>query len=82
MPSTLDTILPILTDTYGEGGMVRALAEHLSVKIDRWDSPNPVQPTYGARDREDMVRQTCWDWFSGGTTAEGVARRIEEALVR
>jgi hypothetical protein len=24
--------------------------------------------------------RVCWDWFSGGTTAESVARRIEEVL--
>lgn len=76
--STEDTIRPILTKTYGDGSMPRALATHLAEKIDAW--PDSGQPTYGAETREDMIRLTCWDWFSGGGTAEGVARQIEAAL--
>lgn len=70
--TTRDVIAPILHDTYGEHAMVRALADSLAKRLDAgdWDS----------RGREHMVVQTCWMWFSGGSTAESVGRRIEEAL--
>lgn len=71
-------IAPIITSTYGDTIMAREFAGHLANKINAW--PDTPTPSYGARSREDMVRLTCWDWFSGGGTATGVARRIEEAL--
>ena len=63
------TITPIITSTYGDNDMSRALIAHLVGKI----------PTLG-QSRQHDVMLTCWDWFSGGTTAESVARKIEEAL--
>lgn len=70
--STLATVLPIITKTYGKGSMANALAAHLAEKIDRND--------FDSRGREHGVMLTCWAWFSGGSTAESAARRIEEAL--
>lgn len=71
-------VAPILKLTYGEGVMVDALADELAKKLAAW--PDCDQPRYGAETREDMTRLMCWDWFSGGGTAEGVARKIEVAL--
>jgi hypothetical protein len=70
--TTEDVIRPIVTSTYGKGGMVDALVTHLASVIDgrKWDS----------RGREFRVMVTCWDWFSGGTTADSVAQKIEAAL--
>lgn len=73
------TIRPILGETYGDGSMVDALAIDLSERIERWND-HPSQPSYEDRTREDMIFQTCWNWFSGGSTAESVAKQIEEAL--
>jgi hypothetical protein len=25
---------------------------------------------------------TCWNWFSGGTTAESVAKKIEQEMLK
>ena len=73
--STDAIIGPILVATYGDNGMTRALIVHLADLIDRGGRP------YGAtREREYTVMRTCWDWFPGGGTAEGVARRIEGVL--
>lgn len=77
MSDTLDTlklILPIIEKTYGRGSMPRALAAHLAEKVEAWDGSDEH------RSREDMIRLTCWDWFSGGTTAASAARKVEEAL--
>lgn len=74
---SFEVVEPVIRKTYGKGGMAEALAKHLAEKIDAWPGG---QPRYGAESREDMIRLTCWDWFSGGTTAEGVARQIEERL--
>lgn len=71
--STLDVIRPILRATYGEGTMVDALADHLAEKLDAGGHGHYAS-------REDMVTSLCWDWMSGGTTAEVVARRIERVL--
>lgn len=70
--STLDVIHPILAETYGETETVYSMASWLAKRIDRqdWDS----------RGREYMIMLACWDWFAGGTTADGTAKRIERAL--
>ena len=67
-----EAILPILSKTYGAGSYTEALAAALADRISHecWDS----------RGREYMVMLACWDWFSGGTTAEATARKIEEAI--
>jgi hypothetical protein len=72
---TRDVIAPILRDTYGKGSMVESLADHLAQKIDAHDGSQRYSGS-----REDMVFRTCWDWFSGGSTAEAVAEEIEAAL--
>jgi hypothetical protein len=74
--STLAIVKPILVKTYGAGSMTLALADHLAESIDnyipRWKSQGS--------NRESMIRETCWNWMTGGTTAERVARDIEAAL--
>jgi hypothetical protein len=77
MTSTLSVIQPILYATYGKGGMVKALAEHLAEKIDNYA---PTLTDLEDEDRERMVMLVCWNWFSGGTTAASVAKKIEAAL--
>lgn len=74
MPSqrTRQIVGPIIVRTYGSGSMVDALTNHLVEKIDAGD--------FDSRGREYMIMRVCWDWFSGGGTAENVARKIEEAL--
>lgn len=74
---TREIIAPILRETYGKGRMVDSLADHLAQKIDAWPD---AKPRFGVRNREDMICMTCWDWFSGGTTAESIAKEIETAL--
>jgi hypothetical protein len=77
MSNTASIIAPIVTKTYGDTDMATALVENLAEKIDDWPRR---RKHHSFRDREDMVRMTCWDWFSGGSTAECVAEDIEAAL--
>lgn len=70
--TTRQIITPILKLAYGEGGMVDSLATHLAWKIDAGD--------FDSRGREHMVMRVCWDWMTGGSTAEAVARKIEGTL--
>jgi hypothetical protein len=78
MMTTYEKIAPIIFETYGESEWAAYFTDHLSKKIDNW--PIRVPPSYFAETREDMVRLTCWDWFSGGSTAEYVAEKIEAVL--
>lgn len=76
--STYEKILPIVTEIYGDGIMAEGLAKQLAEKVEDFD---PSEFDYhGDEQREDMIRLTCWNWFSGGGTAEIAAERIEEAL--
>ena len=75
--STREIVTSIIRETYGRSDMADALARHLAEKIDSFVGEDNGRPV---RSREDMIWRTCWDWFSGGTTAENVARKIEEAL--
>ena len=63
-----------ITKTYGDNGMSRALVAHLAEKIASFE------PRHKRDTRQDMVMRTCWDWFSGGSTAASVADKIETAL--
>lgn len=64
-----ETITTIITNTYGKTPMAKELASDLISKIPKWSD-----------ERERHIMMTCWSWFSGGSTAEVVARKIEEAL--
>lgn len=70
--TTLDLIWPTISNTYGASSSSRAMAAELVRRIDAedWDS----------RGREYMVMRICWDWMTGGGTAESAARQIERAL--
>lgn len=76
--TTRERIAPILHETYGKGGMVDSLADHLAEKIDSWPGAPPTRDVRGTR--EYMVAMVCWNWFSGGDTAGRVAEKIEAAL--
>jgi hypothetical protein len=69
-------IRPIVVAYYGDGELPLALTARLAEKIANPD----IQPRYGYEGREDMIRMTCWDWFSGGGTAQCVAQDIEGKL--
>lgn len=71
--STQERIEPIIRRTYGGNAMAERLAHYLVELIEAWE-PDELET------REDMIRDTCWNWFAGGSTAELVARQIEEAL--
>lgn len=70
----IDQIQPIVEHAYGKGSMSQALAEHLAKSI------NNYRPHFPGQTREDMIRETCWSWMTGGGTATIVAQRIEAAL--
>lgn len=78
MTDTQKTIAPIVYETYGNSQMAKALIVDLAKKIDGYQ-PQADDGDYG-RSREYVIHMTCWNFFSGGTTAESVARKIEEAL--
>lgn len=72
----LEIIQPIIFDVYGDTAMARALAEHLAERVENTDWRK--ETSYS---REDSIRNVCWDWMTGGDTAQYVANRIEAALV-
>ena len=76
--TTRDVITPILYRTYGKGKMVDSLADHLAAEIDAW-APDPRLRGTNL-DRETMIMRVCWDWMTGGSTAESVAREIDRAV--
>lgn len=76
--TTLEIVQSVLEPIYGSGSFPQAGYQHIAKKVDAW--PN-CKPSYHARDREQMILHTCWDFFTGGGTAEIAARRLEEALV-
>jgi len=68
----LEIIEPIILEVYGDTEFARSLATHLAQSLtvpERWE-----------RTREDTIRVICWNWFSGGSTAQYVAERIDGAL--
>jgi hypothetical protein len=72
--STLDAVSPIIARIYGTDETAAALALQLVERIDAWE------PRFPNETRENMIRETCWMWFSGGSTAAIAARDIEAAL--
>lgn len=70
-----ETIRPFIEETYGDSPMSRGLTRHLAERIQ--EHPNG-QHGLG---REEMIRMICWDWMTGGSTAESVAADIEDALI-
>jgi hypothetical protein len=72
--NTADIIRPILIETYGKGGLVEALVDNLADAIDHvWQNDE--------RDElERSIMLSCWNWFTGGCTADMTATKIMEAL--
>ncbi len=75
---TTATIRPIIEDTYGKDALSDTLIKSLVHKIETFEAED--HDSYYGRSRENIVRETCWLFFSGGSTAASVARHIEEAL--
>jgi hypothetical protein len=69
---TYTAILPVVQRIYGAGDWTEAMTRELARRLDAkdWDS----------RGREYMVMMVCWDWMTGGTTAEHAAKEILVAL--
>lgn len=63
---------PIIYETYGKGTMITSLVNILAKGI--------ISGDYHYRTREDFILHTCWNFMTGGTTAEYVAKQIEQAL--
>lgn len=67
----MDSIIrTVVTNRYGRNPMANGLADDLIEKIPGWDKD----------DRERQIMLTCWNWFSGGSTAEVVAHQIKMGL--
>lgn len=68
-------ITPIVEEVYGKSSFIDAfiidLADHILI---------PHHRIKNLRSREEEIRHTCWNWFSGGDTAASTARKIEAAL--
>jgi hypothetical protein len=71
----LEIIQPIIIDVYGDTAMARALAENLAERVENADWRG-----LGDYNREDSIRNICWDWMTGGDTAQYTAERVERAL--
>jgi hypothetical protein len=73
-------IRPILSEIYGHSATVDAMVEDLAERIHAFEPRD--EDFFGPADkqREDMIRLQCWNWFSGGGTAAIAAERIEAAL--
>jgi hypothetical protein len=71
-----DALWPDIATTYGDNGVSRALAAYLAEKITNGEFEKD------SRGREYRIMVTCWNWFSGGTTAESVAKKIEQEMLK
>jgi len=72
----LEIIEPLVLEIYGDNVMSRGLVNHLIYLLEG----EGKTPLYRWEEREDRIRLACWDWMTGGSTAEYAARRIETAL--
>jgi hypothetical protein len=70
-------ILDALRHVYGKGRMVDALAATVDGKFDGWLRGEGQAAHHGL---EYAVQMECWNWFSGGGTAEIAARRVVAAV--
>jgi hypothetical protein len=69
---TYDTILPVVQRIYGAGDWTEALTRELARRLDLMD--------WDSRGREYMVMMICWDWMTGGSTADYASKEILTAL--
>jgi hypothetical protein len=76
--TTEDLIRPIITGTYGDNGLSRAVVYELAERIDRW--PDTIQPNYGSQNLRDLIMNVCWHTFTGGMTAEYVADSVMDMV--
>jgi len=72
-------ILDVLEDTYGKGVFVDALTDELVRQIPQWKLEHDANPGLQS-EVERLIMMRCWDFFTGGTTAESVAHRIKMKL--
>lgn len=70
-------ILTEARQVYGKGGMVDAMAATLDGKWDGWVAREGNAGYHGL---EYAVQMECWNWFSGGGTADIAAKRIVAAV--
>jgi hypothetical protein len=78
MSERLEAIRGQLRHVYGKGQMVEALAETIDSKWSGW-----LAGDGNARHDDGIeyaVQMECWNWFSGGGTAEIAAKRIIAAV--
>jgi hypothetical protein len=68
-----EIITRIVTNRYGHNAMARGLADDLIAKMPDWNALD-------GDERERQIMLTCWNWFSGGSTAEVVAHQIKMRL--
>jgi hypothetical protein len=68
-----EIITTVVTGRYGQNAMAYGLAEDLIKKMPDWNEED-------REERERQIMLTCWNWFSGGGTAEIVAHQIKMAL--
>lgn len=73
-----DQILDVLESIYGKSYLCPVLAEELAKKVPEWQKEE--REGKARRDCKEEIRIRCWDYFSGGDTAEVAARRILEAI--
>ena len=78
MSETADKIREAVYEVYGKGAMADGLIEDLAKRIDACE---PVVTEGDALRRSDTIFKTCWNWFSGGSTAELATQDIEESLL-
>jgi hypothetical protein len=72
----------VIKDTYGNTEFVGAAVQDVANTIDKYnlDADYRTVSQRRGRTREDVTMLKLWDWFSGGTTAENAAKRVEAAL--
>ena len=78
--TTADKIRPIVQDIYGRHYNDKLL-EHVILRVaDRIDAYPSEEDARYSYSRQDVVREVIWLNFSGGSTAEWAAERIEKVL--
>lgn len=71
---TKEIITPYIEEAYGRSEFSERLINLLVNKIDNFKS------RYNGHTRQKMILDTCWLFYAGGTTADSVARKINDAL--
>jgi hypothetical protein len=78
--TTAEKIRPIIENVYGRFSCAETIEHVAHLTADRIDAYPQDRDFFFGRPRVDVIRDTLWMVFAGGSTARIAAGRIEEVL--